>query len=600
MRTHLLGVHDESPDWVQAAQKASPETAFWCVDTIELGSDINAIQGQQFNTYNGTVQHIVRLNYHYGQENGGTIPPIQQQVDFALCVQKFVRLSSGANIFIIGNEWSIEYPLNSAGDLRQYVATFSMCRNLIKVVLPDAIVIPQAVAPWNDRLGGWLEQHRDMLAMLGPDGCDGIAIHAYTHGNDPGLINSDAKMQPPYDNCHYEWPVYQDFLNATPANMRHLPCWITEANPNGWDDEFTGWIAGAIDNIAAWNNQSGTQKILGVILYRWFPYHEGYCCNLPEVVRAMELTWMYNWFAPESLGKPAPINEPRLKRMYVEVAQRCNLRETPGLDGKKLTTLEIGTLLTINNQTSGPSNAKFIDGLWWRLVNDGVVGGWCAESAPNGLHLLEAAQSIGELASEYGVDVTLAQAVLQVESGGDGFVDGKLKLRFENHLMAALLPKETYAQCFRNNPQRPWTGHYVSFDGGVNWVECHTSQAMEHRVLEFAATLTPLAYNCASYGAAQILGINYAAVGYPSARAMMEAFAVSRNAQNRAFFEFCKNKGLIAHLRSGDLYQFAVGYNGPGSPDYYVQMIENARRSLNMQARGSDSPDLRKRNRIWG
>ena len=67
--------------------------------------------------------------------------------------------------------------------------------------------------------------------------------------------------------------------------------------------------------------------------------------------------------------------------------------------------------------------------------------------------------------------------------------------------MVALLPPATYAQYFRHNEKQAWTGHQVSFDGGSTWLACHTSQALEWRVLEFAATLTPLAYSALSFGA---------------------------------------------------------------------------------------------------
>ncbi len=34
----------------------------------------------------------------------------------------------------------------------------------------------------------------DILRLLGPANCDGITIHAYTHGDDPALVTSDAKV----------------------------------------------------------------------------------------------------------------------------------------------------------------------------------------------------------------------------------------------------------------------------------------------------------------------------------------------------------------------------------------------------------------------
>jgi len=52
--------------------------------------------------------------------------------------------------------------------------------------------------------------------------------------------------------------------------MRHLPAYITEADPSvAWPERNTGWVRAAYDEIAAWNRSPGAQTIRCLALYRW-------------------------------------------------------------------------------------------------------------------------------------------------------------------------------------------------------------------------------------------------------------------------------------------------------------------------------------------
>ena len=92
---------------------------------------------------------------------------------------------------------------------------------------------------------------RDILLAIGANNCDAIAIHAYTHGYAADLVFSNAKMQPPFDNRHYNFYTYKDQMNAIPENMRHLPVYLTEANGDReandatWPFGNNGWIKNA-------------------------------------------------------------------------------------------------------------------------------------------------------------------------------------------------------------------------------------------------------------------------------------------------------------------------------------------------------------------
>ncbi len=115
-----------------------------------------------------------------------------------------------------------------------------------------------------------MQYFRDILTLLGPANCDGFTIHTYTHGGDPKLVYTDALMNPPFQNRQYNFRAYRDFMNAVPADMRHLPAYITETDQDAaWKNENTGWVRQAYAEIDGWNSQPSTQKIRALVLYRW-------------------------------------------------------------------------------------------------------------------------------------------------------------------------------------------------------------------------------------------------------------------------------------------------------------------------------------------
>ena len=139
-------------------------------------------------------------------------------------------------------------------------------------------VIVGGVAPWNPQthLRGQPERRLGQIPPGHPDhtwgrgNCDGIAIHAYTHGSDPKLIYTDALMNPPFQNRQYNFRTYQDFMSAIPRSMRTLPVYLTETDQDdAWRNENTGWVQRAYGEIDWWNKQPGNQVIRAVILYRW-------------------------------------------------------------------------------------------------------------------------------------------------------------------------------------------------------------------------------------------------------------------------------------------------------------------------------------------
>ena len=178
-----------------------------------------------------------------------------------------------------------------------------------------------------------------------------------------------------------------------------------------------------------------------------------------------------------------------------------------------------------------------------------------------------------------------AVAVLAIESGGQAFADdGRMIIRFENHIFFQYWGRNhmtDFAQRFRFNPSQSWTGHQWRPNTNQNWIECHTSQASEWDVLNFASTLDQTAARMSiSMGAPQIMGFNAGVIGYASADDMFVAFSSSERDQIIGFFDFIvgvlPNGGAVTSLQKLDYKAFATTYNGSGQADYYAGLMKTA------------------------
>jgi septal ring factor EnvC (AmiA/AmiB activator) len=310
----IYGIHEPGGEWVmeQAGAKG------WVLFTEGIGTDPNDRGGRDYSSYcNRGFGVMVRLNHGY--EPAGTIPRSDRYNDFARRSANFVQGSRGCNIWIIGNE--MNHPVERAGGAageaitpELYARCYRLCRDAIRQVQPQAQVIVGGVAPWNPSTtypgnpnGDWVVYFADILKLLGPTNCDGFSLHAYTHGDDPNLVASEVTMNSPFQNRRYNFRVYQDFLNAVPASMRSLPCYITETDQGDipWTNRNTTWVQRAYGEIDWWNRQPGNQVIRALILYRWpqvagdqwgIDGKQGIIEDLREAIK-----WRYTW--PDKLDK---------------------------------------------------------------------------------------------------------------------------------------------------------------------------------------------------------------------------------------------------------------------------------------------------------
>lgn len=436
---YLYGLHDPGGESIMAEGGCKG----WVLFSEALGSDPNESYRGNYTAYRDAGYGVmVRLNNgYYGP---GTLPHSSQYENFARRCAAFVAGSPGAHIWIIGNEMNMlaERPgaqidwsrglARGAGseeaptprELRQllsvfapgtrggsqvinpgetitpemYARCYTLCRNAIHNIPghADDLVIVGAVAPWNDNTGDWIAYFQAILTLLGAQGCDGIAIHTYSHGANPDLIHDESKMGAPYERYHYNFRTYQDFMHAIPTTMRHLPVYITETDQDrDWEDRGDStWIERAYGEIDWWNRQA-RQQIRALILYRWETHDRYHIRNKGGIINDFRraLQQGYRWQTDDSV-EPLVENEPAPALFSVGAqifAQDwLNVRKSPGHLGKLGD--DIWGQLAPGAAATVTGAAVDKDGLtWWPVqgmfADSRPVAGWVA-AAVNGIILL--------------------------------------------------------------------------------------------------------------------------------------------------------------------------------------------------------------------
>jgi hypothetical protein len=192
---------------------------------------------------------------------------------------------------------------------------------------------------------------------------------------------------------------------------------------------------------------------------------------------------------------------------------------------------------------------------------------------------------LGALSGVLNIQPGVAVAVLAIESGGQAFAaDGRMVIRFENHIFYQYWGKthaSDFSQHFRYNSGQVWTGHQWRPTTGQNWIDCHTSQSSEWDAFNFACSLDATAARTSiSMGAPQIMGFNYAVVGYSSVDELFSAFSASERDQVVGFFDFVAGilpgNGAVSALQKLAYKVFAASYNGSGQADYYAGLMKGA------------------------
>ncbi len=278
-----------------------------------------------------------------------------------------------------------------------YAQCYRQCRDAIHM-LPghgDDQVLIGAVAPWNDQakysgneIGDWVTYLADILALLGPGGLDGIALHTYTHGSNPDLITDRGTMNPPFQNRYFNFLAYRNFMQAIPAELRDLPVYITETDQNEpWLDQNSGWVQRAYAEINWWNSQPGNQQIRSLVLYRWPPLDRWYIEGKNGVIEDFRAACRndYKWRAP--LPKPANFQAGDT----VKTLDFLNFRQSPA--GPTTGLLPLDARLSVLSSQYVVRNGL----VWWSLRRqDGIQpqDGWAAQFTSDGIVLLEEVDAV--------------------------------------------------------------------------------------------------------------------------------------------------------------------------------------------------------------
>lgn len=207
------------------------------------------------------------------------------------------------------------------------------------------------------------------------------------------------------------------------------------------------------------------------------------------------------------------------------------------------------------------------------LVADGIAGPktWSTLSAGrrDPRHLTDA--DLQRAADRLQVNLAAVRAVNEVESKGAGFLpDGRPVILYERHIMyrqlaAAGLDADALAAKYPAlvNPKR----------GG------YAGDAAEYARLASASQISAAcALEATSWGAFQIMGFHWKALGYPDVFAFVEAMKVSEAEQLEAFVRFVlADKVMLAALRGKKWAKFAELYNGKAyAENLYDVKLERA------------------------
>jgi hypothetical protein len=306
---HLFGVHEDvaTNHPLNAGRLMQQAGVRGYVLWTEALTNLDDTSGINY-TLRATGDHTIMARLNYGYDTTGTLPPPAQYDRFARRCGDFARNSQGVSIYVIANEMNNprEWPQGQPISPENYAACFNLVYRRIKEADPHAIVCPGAIDPYNGQWGDMRDYWRRMLHNI--TACDGLAVHAYTHGPDPSLVEDQSTFtNPPLVGVHFNFWVFQDVLMASPARFRSLPVYLTEtdhifidqAANLGWQNVNRGWIWAMYQQVDDWNKRGG-QQIHAALIYRYPQFDQWSVVDKPNVVQdfqqALTLKYKpYHW-----------------------------------------------------------------------------------------------------------------------------------------------------------------------------------------------------------------------------------------------------------------------------------------------------------------
>lgn len=278
----LRGVHDlAGAEWLLQEGLQG-----WCVESVDLNLDPRRIDGLERYRDAG-IRVILRLNYSYAVDDGGmgTMPVPHQLAAFEAACVETMRLNPAAWGFVYCNEannereWPHGYNLTPTYYKDSFNRVYGQKPHEVRLLVG-------AADPTNPGWGDWRISWGEVLDGL--DGCDGFALHAYTHGSDPALIWHDKRFgDEPLVGVHYDLRMLEDQQSVIPPRFAHLPQVVTESNHlTKLNSSKWGWDPGAGEWVREAYRYFASRDVIGVTLFRFS--HTGWRFgDLPTILAAL-------------------------------------------------------------------------------------------------------------------------------------------------------------------------------------------------------------------------------------------------------------------------------------------------------------------------
>lgn len=157
-------------------------------------------------------------------------------------------------------------------------------------------------------------------------------------------------------------------------------------------------------------------------------------------------------------------------------------------------------------------------------------------------------EDIAEIAAQVGLTYAELAAFIEVESGGAGFINGKIVIQFEPHVFRRYV-----------KPTNDFAAEWAIVN--ANKVE---GQTAEWKAFNAAYRISPQsALMSTSIGLMQIMGFNHAACGFKAVNDFWDYCKASEKNQIIAGAKFIQsNKSLYNALKSHNWARVAYYYNG--------------------------------------
>ena len=168
-------------------------------------------------------------------------------------------------------------------------------------------------------------------------------------------------------------------------------------------------------------------------------------------------------------------------------------------------------------------------------------------------------QDFSRAAESIGIEPAAIKAFSQVESAGAGFdSEGHPKVLFERHVMYRRLKAKRGAM-FADDKAARFPDLVNSAPGGYG-----KGTKQKERIEAAAKIDRECALESASWGAFQIMGLHWEALGYPKLQDFINAMYRSEADHLEAFVRFVKrDQSLVRALKAKDWDAAARIYNGP-------------------------------------